>query len=126
MNSENSNPTPEQTPAPRAAIRVIGVGNAGAQLVESLRAAELADTSFAVVNSDKQSLATCCVAEKLEIPAKLLGGHGHRSEPGRTELDAQEAALKPLCDGAEVVAIVGGLGGRAGTQLSLSLACAAK
>lgn len=122
MNSEHSNSAPGQPCAPRAAIRVIGAGNAGVQLVEMLRALELPDTGYAAVNSDKPSLAASGAAEKLEIPARLLGGHGHRSEPGKTELDAQEAALQPLCHGAEILALVAGLGGRAGTQLMLSLA----
>ncbi|TAL00356.1 MAG: hypothetical protein EPO07_09795, partial [Verrucomicrobia bacterium] len=128
MNPENSNPPPETAPAPapRANLRVIGLGNAGAQLVERLREMDLPETFLAVVNSDKAALADAGVTEKLEISAKWLGAHGHRSEPGRTELDAQESALKPLCEGAETVAIVAGLGGRAGTQLSLSLARAAK
>jgi len=66
-------------------------------------------------------------SEKVHLETKLLRGLGTGGDPDRGRAAAEEQAprLKALCEGADVVFIVAGLGGGAGTGVSPVLAKAA-
>ena len=65
---------------------------------------------------------------KIQLETKLLRGLGTGGDPERGHAIAEEqfATLKTACEGADVVFIVAGLGGGAGSGISPVLARAAK
>ena len=75
-----------------------------------------------------QSLAASSAAEKVHLETQLLRGLGTGGDPdrGRALAEEQLPKLKSLCEGADVVFILAGLGGGAGTGISPVLARAAK
>ncbi|MGA2662242.1 MAG: hypothetical protein ABSH34_32580, partial [Verrucomicrobiota bacterium] len=74
------------------------------------------------------SLAATAAPEKLHLETPLLRGLGSGGDPDRARTAAQESLprLKSLCEGMDVIFIIAGLGGGAGTGISPVLARAAK
>jgi cell division protein FtsZ len=125
-NSETSGAIPEA--ASRPAVKIFGVGGAGVQLLDALNAEEFAGAGFAAVNTDAASLAASSATVKIHLETKLLRGLGTGGDPerGRALAEEQFSTLKSACDGANVVLIIAGLGGGAGSGISPVLARAAK
>ena len=114
---------------PRArSIKVIGVGGAGVILADAMNSGEFAGASFAVIDTDAQSLAASSAAVKIHLETKLLRGLGTGGDPERGRALAEEhfPVLQSACDGADVVFIVAGMGGGAGSGISPVLARAAR
>ncbi len=114
---------------PRAhTIKIIGVGGAGVSLLDTLNGEEFAGANFVAVNTDAPSLAVSSATVKIHLETKLLRGLGTGGDPerGRAIAEEQFATLKSACEGADVVLIVAGLGGGAGSGISPVLARAAK
>jgi len=127
--------TPQTPSTPAAAapqktipIKVIGVGGAGLTVLDVLLRSGLAGVGFAAVNTDPASLAATAAPEKLHLETRLLRGMGSGGDPDRGRTAAQEnlPRLKSLCEGMDVIFIIAGLGGGAGTGISPVLAHAAK
>jgi cell division protein FtsZ len=83
---------------------------------------------FVAMNTDAQSLAASSATEKVHLETQPLRGLGTGGDPdrGRALAEEQLPKLKSLCEGANVVFILAGLGGGAGTGISPVLAGAAK
>lgn len=129
METENLNSIPE-TPesAGKPAVKIFGVGNAGIALLGLLAMPEFADAEFAVINTDAASLAASPAPVKIHLESKLLRGLGSGGDPDRSRALAEEqfSTLKSACADADVVFIVAGLGGGAGSGISPILARAAR
>jgi cell division protein FtsZ len=110
------------------AIRIFGVGNAGITLLATLATPEFAGAEFAAVNTDAASLAASGATVKIHLENKLLRGLGSGGDPDRSRALAEEqfSTMKTACTGANVVFIVSGLGGGAGSGISPVLARAAR
>jgi cell division protein FtsZ len=122
-----------ETPAPVEAagtrrIRIFGVGGAGVALGDALNHGEFAGAAFAAIDTDSQSLAGSSATVKVHLETKLLRGMGTGGDPERGHALAEEqfCMLKSACEGAEVIFILAGLGGGAGSGVSPVLARAAK
>ena len=89
---------------------------------------EFAGASFVAVNTDATSLAGSTVALKIHLETKLLRGLGTGGDPerGRAIAEEQFATLKTACEGTDVIFIVAGLGGGAGSGITPVLARAAR
>ena len=109
-------------------IKIFGVGGAGVVLGDALNQGEFAGASFAAIDTDAQSLSVSSATVKIHLETKLLRGLGTGGDPERGHALAEEqfSTLKAACEGAEVVFIVAGLGGGAGSGVSPVLARAAK
>src|ERR1039457_7102100 len=109
-------------------IKIIGVGGAGVSLLDTLDSEEFMGASFVAINTDAPSLAASAATVKIHLETKLLRGLGTGGDPerGRAIAEEQFSTLKTACDGADVVLIVAGLGGGAGSGISPVLARAAK
>jgi cell division protein FtsZ len=109
-------------------IKIFGVGGAGVSLLDALNGEDFAGASFVAVNTDAPSLAASPAAVKIHLETKLLRGLGTGGDPerGRAIAEEQFATLKTACEGADVILIVVGLGGGAGSGISPVLARAAK
>lgn len=128
MNSPIPPATETGSPRKSISIRVVGVGGAGLAVLEYLIRGGLPADCFAAVNTNAASLAASAAAEKLHLETRLLQGMGSGGDPDRGRTAAREnlPRLKALCEGRDVVFIVAGLGGGAGTGISPVLAAAAK
>ena len=124
--TESLDAVPEAAPKP--AIKIFGVGGAGVQLLDALNAEEFAGAGFAAINTDAALLAASSATVKIHLETKLLRGLGTGGDPerGRALAEEQFSTLKSACDGANVVLIIAGLGGGAGSGISPVLARAAK
>lgn len=109
-------------------IKIIGVGGAGVSLLDKLNGDEFAGANFIAVNTDGQSLAASLATVKIHLETKLLRGlgTGGDAERGQTIAEEQFSTLKTTCAGADVILIIAGLGGGAGSGISPVLALAAK
>jgi cell division protein FtsZ len=112
---DNANST--TTPPSDIKIKVLGVGGAGCNAVTHLARETLAGVSFAALNTDAAALARLPIAERL-----TLGMNSHRglgtggdAERGRAAAEEDAAAIRALCEGANVIILVAGLGGGTGT-----------
>jgi cell division protein FtsZ len=115
-------------PNPSRRIKIFGVGGAGVSLLDTLNGEEFAGASFVAINTDAPSLVASCATVKIHLETKLLRGLGTGGDPerGRAIAEEQFATLKTACEGADVVLIIAGLGGGAGSGISPVLARAAK
>lgn len=109
-------------------ITIFGVGGAGVILGDALSQGEFSGANFAAVDTDAQSLAGTSAPVKIHLETKMLRGLGTGGDPERGHALAEEqfSTLKAACEGAEVVMIVAGLGGGAGSGISPVLARAAR
>jgi cell division protein FtsZ len=127
----NTNAQPEavvQTQKKNIPVKVLGVGGAGITVMELMRKSGLSGVSFGAVETDAQSLAASSASERVHLETQHLRGLGTGGDPdrGRALAEEQLPKLKSLCEGADVVFILAGLGGGAGTGISPVLARAAK
>jgi len=115
-------------PAAAPVVKIFGVGNAGIALLGALDQTEFAAAQFAVVNTEAGALAAASAPVKIHLENKLLRGLGSGGDPdrGRALAEEQFSTLKAACDGANVVFILAGLGGGAGSGVSPVLAKAAR
>jgi cell division protein FtsZ len=109
-------------------IKIFGVGSAGVTMLDLLNSGDFADAGFVAINTDAPSLAASSAPVKIQLETKLLRGLGTGGDPERGGAIAEEqfATLKTACEGADVVFVVAGLGGGAGSGISPVLARAAK
>jgi cell division protein FtsZ len=110
------------------AIKIFGVGGAGINMMELLLRENLPSAGFVAVNTDAQSLAASSATEKLHLESQPLRGLGTGGDPdrGRALAEEQLPKLKSLCEGADAIFILAGLGGGAGTGICPVLASAGK
>src|SRR5580693_8849913 len=129
MNHQPENPAggPAETNA-SPVVKIIGVGNAGIAMLGALDPAEFAAAQLAVVNTDAGAFADSPATVKIHLENKLLRGLGSGGDPERSRAMAEEqfSMLKSACEGADVVFILAGLGGGAGSGISPILARAAR
>jgi cell division protein FtsZ len=128
MKTKSENHGAIQKAAHEPAVKIFGVGGAGVALLENLNAEEFAGAGFIAVNTDAASLAESFAPVKFHLETKLLRGLGTGGDPerGRALAEEQFATLTAACDGADVVLLLAGLGGGAGSGISPVLARAAK
>ena len=119
---------PEPASSRTHTIKIIGVGGAGVSLLDTLDPGEFADAIRVAINTDGNSLAASAATVKIHLETKLLRGLGTGGDPerGRAIAEEQFSTLKTGCEGADVILIIAGLGGGAGSGISPVLARAAK
>jgi cell division protein FtsZ len=127
MNTTPSHPSADPVNR-KVSVKIFGVGNAGLNLLEHVARGALPGATLVAVNTDAASLAGSSVAEKISLESKAPRSPGAGGDPERGRMAAQEnlSRLKAACHGAEVIFIVAGLGGSAGTGVCPVLARAAK
>jgi cell division protein FtsZ len=128
MKTKTQIPAAGFEPAAAPAVKIIGVGSAGVAMLNTLNDGDFAGAGLVAINTDATSLAASCAPVKIQLETKLLRGLGTGGDPerGRAIAEEQYATLKTACEGADVVFVVTGLGGGAGSGISPVLARAAK
>src|SRR5206468_3984479 len=101
-------------------IKILGIGGAGCNSVSHLASQPLSGLSFSVMNTDAAALAQSPVESRLILGAKCTRGLGAGGDPERGQAAAEEdiAQIRALCEGADMVFVIAGLGGGTGTGAS--------
>jgi cell division protein FtsZ len=128
MKTRNQESSAGMGPGAVPAVKIVGVGSAGAAMLGTLNGGDFNSAGFVAVDTDAASLAACSATVKIQLETKLLRGLGTGGDPerGRAIAEEQFATLKTACEGADVVFIIAGLGGGAGSGISPVLARAAR
>jgi len=103
--------------APLASIKVIGVGGAGGNTVNSIVASGNDGIESIVANTDAQALATSKADHKVQIGIKSTKGLGTGANPELGERAAEEDIDKIMeaIGNADIVFLTGGMGGGTGS-----------
>ena len=107
----------ESYPERVVAIKVIGVGGAGNNVVNRMVEAGVTGVDFIAVNTDRQDLNKSKADEKVQIGEKLTGGMGAGSKPdiGKKSAEESRAAIAKMLENTDMVFITAGMGGGTGT-----------
>nr|WP_296089333.1 cell division protein FtsZ [uncultured Prevotella sp.] len=107
-------------------IKVIGVGGGGCNAVKNMYSEGIVNVSFAVCNTDSQSLSKSPVPVKIMLGKSGLGA-GANPEVGRSEAqNTQEDIQQLLNDGTKMAFVTAGMGGGTGTGAAPVIAGIAK
>ncbi len=106
-------------------IKVVGVGGGGCNAVRNMYNEGVEGVTYAVCNTDSQSLSRSPVPYKIQLGAGL--GAGGNPDKGREEAEANlEDIRKLLSDGTKMVFVTAGMGGGTGTGAAPVVAGMAK
>lgn len=100
-----------------AKIKVIGVGGAGGNAVNTMIKTRMEGVDFIAANTDLQALHSSHATEKLQIGTQLTKGLGAGSDPeiGKNAALEDQNAIMDAIQGADMVFITAGMGGGTGT-----------
>ncbi|MFQ5991011.1 MAG: cell division protein FtsZ [Nitrospiraceae bacterium] len=98
-------------------IKVVGVGGAGCNAVNTMIAAGLSHVEFISANTDVQALGHARAAFKIQLgPERSKGlGAGARPDVGREAALESKDRIRECLEGADMVFITAGMGGGTGT-----------
>jgi len=106
-------------------IKVVGVGGGGCNAVANMYQERVQGVTYAVCNTDSQSLSRSPVPVKLQLGMGL--GAGGNPEQGRAEAETNiDDFVKLLSDGTKMVFVTAGMGGGTGTGAAPVVAGVAK
>ena len=106
-------------------IKVVGVGGGGCNAVRNMYLDKVGGVTYAVMNTDSQSLSRSPVPYKIQLGAGL--GAGGNPEEGKRECEeSTEDIRKLLSDGTKMVFVTAGMGGGTGTGAAPLVAGIAK
>jgi cell division protein FtsZ len=100
-----------------ARIKVVGVGGAGCNAINTMIASGLERVEFIALNTDIQALAANRAGTRLQIGKDLTRGLGAGADPERGRQAATESReeIAALLEGADMVFVTAGMGGGTGT-----------
>ncbi|MBF0540683.1 MAG: cell division protein FtsZ [Nitrospirae bacterium] len=107
----------DETKNHQAKIKVIGVGGAGGNALNTMIRGNLKEVEFIAVNTDMQVLETSLAPVKLQIGQNITRGLGAGSEPmvGRESAHEDIDRIRDCIEGSDMVFITAGMGGGTGT-----------
>lgn len=111
-----------------ALIKVVGVGGAGNNAVNSMIDAKITSAQFIAVNTDLQDLGMSKAETRIQIGDKYTKGQGAGADPEKGQKSAEESkhAISDAIKDADLVFITAGMGGGTGTGASPVIASIAK
>ncbi len=100
-----------------AVIKVLGVGGAGCNAVNSMITSNVSNAEFYAVNTDSQALMISKAEKCLQIGEILTKGLGAGSDPNIGEAAAEESKeeIAEILKGTDLLFIAAGMGGGTGT-----------
>lgn len=98
-------------------LKVVGIGGAGSNAVDRLKMENLDRLQLAVINTDRQALASSPVQEKVMIGIGVTRGLGAGGDPdlGREAAEADREKIAGVVKGCDLVFLVTGMGGGTGS-----------
>lgn len=118
----------EEVRGQKAQIKVVGVGGAGGNAINTMIASNLRGVEFIAVNTDLQALDSSLAPVKVQIGTDLTRGLGAGSNPqiGREAALEDRTAIMEFLEGSDMVFITAGMGGGTGTGAGPVIASIAK
>ena len=109
-------------------IKIIGIGGAGNNAINTMIGNKLADVEFVAINTDLQVLNNSMADTKIQIGKKLVKGFGAGGNPeiGKLSAEENEQVLRKVISNAKVIFIAAGMGGGTGTGAAPVIAKIAK
>jgi cell division protein FtsZ len=100
-----------------AVIKVIGVGGAGGNAINTMIEQGLSGVEFIAANTDVQALASNLAPIKIQLGRELTKGLGAGANPevGRDAALEDKAILQEVLSGADMIFVTAGTGGGTGT-----------
>ncbi len=107
----------EEVSGQRARLRVVGIGGAGGNAINSMIASNLQGVDFVAINTDLQALDMSLAPVKVQIGSNLTRGLGAGSDPriGREAALEDKTAIMETLEDSDMVFITAGFGGGTGT-----------
>ncbi len=101
----------------KAKMKVVGVGGAGGNAINTMVEAGLQGVDFIAVNTDAQALEQSKAHMRIQIGKKLTQGLGAGANPeiGRRAIDEDKEDVMEALAGADMVFVTAGMGGGTGT-----------
>lgn len=98
-------------------IKIVGVGGAGGNAINTMINHKLSDVEFIAVNTDVQDLKKSLAPNLIQIGPKATSGRGAGALPEIGQKAAEESyeEIKKAIKGADLIFLVGGMGGGTGT-----------
>ena len=116
----------EVTDKMQGIIKVVGVGGGGCNAVNNMYKEGVEGVTYAVCNTDSQSLSRSPVPVKMQLGDEGLGAGGDPKK-GRDEAESTlDSIRKLLADGTKMVFVTAGMGGGTGTGAAPVVAGVAK
>lgn len=109
-------------------IKIVGVGGAGGNAINTMINNKLDNVEFIAINSDVQDLKKSLAPNLIQIGPKATNGRGAGALPEMGEKAAEESyeEIKKALSGADLIFLVAGMGGGTGTGALPVVARAAK
>ncbi len=101
----------------RALIRIVGIGGAGSNAVNTMISAGLLGVDFISANTDAQALRVNLAQTKMQLGGTATKGLGAGADPevGRRATIESENELREYLEGSDMVFVTAGMGGGTGT-----------
>ena len=106
------------------AIKLVGVGGAGANAVDRLKMENLERLQLAVINTDHQALSSSPVQDKVLIGMSVTRGLGAGGDPelGREAAEADREKITKVVKDCDLVFLLAGMGGGTGSGAAPTVA----
>lgn len=107
---------PQQT-IPSSAVKIIGLGGAGANMLERVALDGTEGAELLAINTDIRTLAACVAGEKIQLGRNLTKGLGAGGDPdlGHQAMLESEDEIRASLRGRRIVFLCVGLGGGTGS-----------
>lgn len=107
---------PQQT-IPSSAVKIIGLGGAGSNVLEKIALDGLEDAELMATNTDARALSACLAREKIQLGNRLTRGLGTGGDPGLGQQAVLEAEdeIRNSIRGRRIIFLCVGLGGGTGS-----------
>jgi len=102
---------------PSSAVKIIGLGGAGANMLERIALDGMEGAELLALNTDVRTLGSCLAGEKIQLGLNLTKGLGTGGDPelGHQAVLEAEEALRKAIKGRRIVFLCVGLGGGTGS-----------
>lgn len=106
-----------QTTIPTSSVKIIGLGGAGANMLERIALDGLEGAELLALNTDIRTLAGCVAGEKIQLGRNLTKGLGSGGDPdlGQQAILEAENEVRAALKGRRIVFLCTGLGGGTGS-----------
>ncbi len=106
-----------QLTIPSSAVKIIGLGGAGANMLERVALDGTEGAALLAINTDARTLAACVASDKIQLGRNLTKGLGAGGDPelGHQAMLEAEAEIREALRGCRIVFLCVGLGGGTGS-----------
>ncbi len=107
---------PKQT-IPSSAVKIIGLGGAGANMLERIALDGMEGAELLALNTDVRTLGSCLAKEKIQLGVNLTKGLGAGGDPelGHQAVLEAEDQIRAAVKGSRIIFLCSGLGGGTGS-----------